>query len=119
MPRVTCAVARHKRKKRLMKKVKGYRGGRSKLLRTAKESYKRALQYAYRDRKAKKRDFRRLWIIRISAAVKQRGLSYSKFMGALAKAKVELNRKVLSEMAISDPKGFDQVVEIAKQNLPG
>lgn len=117
MPRATCGVARHKRKKRLMKKVKGYRGGRSKLLRTAKESYSRAQNYAYRDRKVKKRDFRKLWIIRINAAARERGISYSQLMHALKKADVTLNRKVLSEMAIADPKGFDQVVEIAKENL--
>ncbi|WP_372366614.1 50S ribosomal protein L20 [Candidatus Uabimicrobium sp. HlEnr_7] len=117
MPRVTCSVARHKRKKRLMKKVKGYRGGRSKLLRTAKESYIRSQNYAYRDRKVKKRDFRKLWIIRINAAVREKGLSYSQFMYALKNANVELNRKVLSEMAINDPKGFDSLIELAKENL--
>lgn len=117
MPRATCSVARHKRKKRLMKSVRGYRGGRSRLLRTAKETHFRAGNYAYRDRKAKKRDFRRLWIIRISAAVTERGLNYSQFICALKKANIDLNRKMLSEIAISDPQGFDQIVEIAKKNL--
>ncbi len=117
MPRVTSAVARHKRKKRLMKNVKGYRGGRSKLLRTAKETLFRAQQYAYRDRRNKKREFRKLWIIRISAAARLRGLSYSKLMGAIIKANIAINRKQLAEMAVSDPKGFDKVVEIAKEKL--
>lgn len=100
-----------------MKSVKGYRGGRSKLLRTAKESYYRAQSYAYRDRKVKKRDFRKLWIIRINAAARERGISYSQLIYALKEAQVILNRKVLSEMAIADPKGFDRVVEIAKEKL--
>lgn len=117
MPRVTCSVARHKRKKRLMKKVKGYRGGRSKLLRTAKESYYRAQQYAYRDRRKKKSDFRRLWITRISAAVRAHGISYSRFIYALKKAGITMNRKLLSELAIHDPQGFVSVVELAKENL--
>jgi len=100
-----------------MKKVKGFRGGRRKLLRTAKESLYRAQQYSYRDRKVRKRDFRRLWITRISAAVRMRGMSYSRFMGALIKAKIELNRKVLAEIAVSDPQGFDRLVEMAKEQL--
>lgn len=118
MPRTTCAVARHKRKKRLMKKVKGYRGGRSKLFRTAQETYYRALQYAFRDRKAKKRSFRRLWITRLTAALRPYGVSYSQFIGGLSGAKVELNRKMLSEIAIHDPKGFEQIVELVKKHLP-
>ena len=117
MPRATCAVARHKRKKRLMKKVKGYRGGRSKLYRTAKETLYRALQYSYNDRKRKKRDFRRLWITRISGAVRAQGLSYSQFIGALNQANIVINRKELSEMAIHDPQGFNGIVEMAKQHL--
>lgn len=117
MPRVTCSVARHKRKKRLMKKVRGYRGGRSKLLRTAKETYYRAQQYAYRDRKKKKGDFRQLWITRISAAVRANGISYSQFIYALKDAGINMNRKLLSELAIHDPQGFVSVVEIAKKHL--
>jgi large subunit ribosomal protein L20 len=101
-----------------MKKVKGYRGGRSKLFRTAQETHYRALQYAFRDRKAKKRDFRKLWITRINAAVRMYGLNYSQFMGAMANANIDINRKVLSEMAIHDPKGFEAIIEIAKQHLP-
>ena len=117
MPRVTSSVARHKRKKRLMKNVKGYRGGRSKLLRTAKESYIRSQNYAYRDRKAKKREFRKLWIIRINAAVRDKGLRYSEFINGLKKANIELNRKALSEMAISDPQGFERLIDMAKETL--
>lgn len=118
MPRATNGVSKHRRRKRLLKKVKGYRGGRSKLYRTAQETYYRAQQYAFRDRKAKKRTFRSLWITRISAAVRIHGLSYSQFMGALHRADILLNRKQLSEMAIHDPKGFEQIVTIARQNLP-
>ena len=100
-----------------MKKVKGYWGGRSKLLRTAKESYFRALQYAYNGRKKKKGDFRRLWIIRINAAVRAQGLNYSQFINALAKAEITINRKAMSEMAINDPQSFAQLVEIAKKQI--
>ncbi|RME83688.1 MAG: 50S ribosomal protein L20 [Planctomycetota bacterium] len=115
--RVTNAVPRHKRKKKIMKKAEGYRGGRSKLLRTAKEQVVRAGQYAYRDRKRKKRDFRKLWIMRINGACRQRGLSYSQFIHGLNKAGVEINRKWLSEIAISNPGIFDQLVEKAKSQL--
>ena len=100
-----------------MKKVKGYRGGRKCLFRTAKESLYRALQYSYTGRKRRKRDFRRLWIIRINAALQNYGISYSKFIGALKKANIQLNRKQLSEMAIANEKGFSKIVELAKKNL--
>jgi large subunit ribosomal protein L20 len=116
MPRVTCAVARHKRKKRLMKRVKGYWGGRSKLLRTAKETYYRSMAYAFSGRKNKKRNFRSLWITRISGALTQYGLCYSKFMGAVKKAGIIMNRKVLSELAIADPAGFDKIVNMVKES---
>jgi large subunit ribosomal protein L20 len=95
--------------------AKGYRGGRHRLYRTATEAVDRALSYAYRDRRNKKRDFRRLWITRISAAAKQNGTSYSRLMGGLRKADVELDRKVLANMAILDPKGFSEVVKLAVQ----
>jgi large subunit ribosomal protein L20 len=95
--------------------AKGFRGGRHKLYRTATEAVDRALSYAYRDRRNKKRDFRRLWITRINAAAKQNGTSYSRLMGGLKKANIELDRKVLSNMAILDPKGFSEVVKIAIQ----
>jgi large subunit ribosomal protein L20 len=107
-------AARRKAKRRLFKKAKGYRGGRSKLLRTVKESVVRAGAYAYRDRRVRKRDFRRLWIIRINAAVRQRGMRYSEFIAGLKKASIELDRKMLAEMAVNDPTGFDTVCEAVK-----
>ena len=110
-------AARRKSKRRLFKKVKGYRGGRSKLLRTAKETLIRAEVYAYRDRRVRKREFRKLWIIRINAACRERGIRYSQFIHGLSKAEITLDRKTLSEMAISDPAAFDAVVEQAKAAL--
>lgn len=98
-----------------MKMAKGYVGGRRKLYRTAVDTVQRALVFAYRDRKVKKREFRKLWIVRINAAVREHGVSYSRFIDGLGKAKVALDRKVLSELAISDPAGFAKVVELAKQ----
>ena len=117
--RTTNGAARAKAKRRLFKKVKGYRGGRSTLLRTAKEALVRSGVYAFRDRRARKRDFRRLWIIRINAAVRDRGLRYSEFINGLVKANITLDRKSLSEMAIADPAGFDAVVEQVKAALQG
>ncbi|MBL7684687.1 MAG: 50S ribosomal protein L20, partial [Deltaproteobacteria bacterium] len=93
----------------------GYRGGRSRLFRTAQEAVDKGLQYAYKDRRLKKRDFRSLWIQRISAAVKLADLSYSKFIAGLKKAKIMLDRKVLSEIAISDPIGFGKIIDWVKQ----
>jgi large subunit ribosomal protein L20 len=113
--RTTKGPARTRAKNRLFKKAKGYVGGRRKLLRTAKENLVRAGVYAYRDRRNRKRDFRRLWIIRINAAVRAHGLRYSEFIAGLAKAKVELDRKILADMAIADPEGFAAVVALAKQ----
>jgi large subunit ribosomal protein L20 len=95
--------------------AKGYVGGRRKLYRTAVDSVQRSLVFAYRDRKVKKREFRKLWIVRINAAVREHEMSYSRFIDGLNKAKVALDRKVLSELAISDPAGFAKVVELAKQ----
>ena len=95
--------------------AKGYVGGRRKLYRTAVDSVQRSLVFAYRDRKVKKREFRNLWIVRINAAVREHEMSYSRFIDGLNKAKVALDRKVLSELAISDPAGFAKVVELAKQ----
>ncbi len=115
--RTTKGAARNKAKRRLFKRAKGYRGGRSKLLRTAKESVVRAGAYAYRDRRARKRDFRRLWIIRINAAVRQRGMRYSQLIDGLKKANIELDRKMLAEMAVHDPAGFDTVCEAVKEAL--
>ncbi|MCS5574998.1 MAG: 50S ribosomal protein L20 [Pseudomonadales bacterium] len=110
-------AARTKAKRRLFKRTKGYRGGRSNLLRTAKETLIRADVFAYRDRRLRKRDFRRLWITRINAATRQRGLRYSEFICGLGKTGIELNRKMLSEMAIHDPAAFDAVVEQVKEAL--
>lgn len=110
-------AARTQAKKRLFKKTKGYRGGRQNLLRTAKETLVRAGAFAFRDRKVRKREFRKLWIIRINAACRERGIRYSEFINGLKKANIELDRKTLSEMAIHDPAAFDQVVEAAKSAL--
>ncbi len=110
-------AARNKAKRRLFKKVKGYRGGRSGLFRTAKETLVRAGVFAFRDRRVRKREFRKLWIIRINAACRERGLRYSEFICGMEKAKLGLDRKSLSEMAIHDPTGFDSVVARVKEAL--
>jgi large subunit ribosomal protein L20 len=115
--RTTKGSARNRAKRRLYRQTKGYRGGRRNLLRTAKETLLRAGAYAYRDRRVRKRDFRRLWIVRINAAVRERGLRYSEFMHGLQKAGLELDRKSLSELAIHDPAAFDAVVQQVKQAL--
>jgi large subunit ribosomal protein L20 len=115
MARVTRGFKARRRRNKVLKLAKGYRGGRHRLYRSATEAVDRALNYAYRDRRNKKRDFRSLWIARISAAAKQNGTSYSRFMGGLKKAGVELDRKVLSNMAILDPNAFTQVVKLAVQ----
>ena len=110
-------AARNKAKRRLFKKVKGFRGGRGGMLRTAKETLVRAGAFAFRDRRVRKREFRKLWIIRINAACRQRGLRYSELIHGLVKANLGLDRKSLSEMAIHDPAGFDAVVEKVKAAL--
>ena len=115
--RTTKGAARNKAKRRLYRKVKGYRGGRGKLLRTAKEALIRSGQFAYRDRKVRKREFRKLWIIRINAACRERGLRYSEFINGLNKANLQLDRKSLAEMAVNDPEGFDAVVAQVKDTL--
>ncbi|QDU59080.1 50S ribosomal protein L20 [Aeoliella mucimassa] len=115
--RTTNGAARNRKKNRLFKSVKGYRGGRGKLLRTAKETAVRAGAYSFRDRKVRAREFRKLWILRINAAVRERGMRYSVFANGLKKANIELNRKMLSEMAIHDPAMFDAVVEKVKAAL--
>lgn len=114
MPRARPGAARHRKKLRIRKAARGYRGGRSKLYRTAKEAIMRAGVYAYRDRRARKRDFRGLWIIRLAAACHERGIAYSRFIYGLKGANIITNRKMLSEIAIADPKAFDAIVEIAK-----
>ena len=114
MSRVTRGYKARRRRKKMLKMAKGYVGGRRKLYRTAHDSVRRSLAYAYRDRKAKKREFRKLWIVRINAATREHGLSYSRFIDGLNKAQVSLDRKVLAEVAVSDPAGFKAVVELAK-----
>ena len=115
--RTTKGAARTRAKKRLFKKVKGFVGGRRKLLRTAKETLVRSGVYSFRDRRNRKRDFRKLWIIRINAAVHQHGMRYSEFIAGLKKAKIELDRKILADMAVADPQGFEQVVNLVKNAL--
>ncbi len=116
MPRVRSSVARLKRKKKIMQAAKGARGGRSKLYKSAKENVERGLRYAYRDRRRRKRDFRRLWIIRINAAARVHDLSYSRFMSGLKKAGVEINRKMLADLAVRDPVAFGELAEVVKKN---
>jgi len=115
--RVKAGVARRRSKNRLFKRAKGFRGGRGKLLRTVKETIIRADAYATRDRRVRKRDFRKLWITRISAAVKMRDLRYSEFIHGLKLANVILDRKSLSQMAIQDPTAFDSVCDLVKKAL--
>jgi large subunit ribosomal protein L20 len=115
--RTTIGAARRRKKNRLFKKAKGYTGGRGRLLRSVKETLLRSEAFAFRDRRARKREFRKLWIIRINAACRERGLRYSEFIAGLVKAQIELDRKTLSEMAIHDSAAFDAVVEKAKAAL--
>ncbi len=115
--RTTKGAARAKAKRKLFKRAKGYRGGRRNMLRTVKETLIRAGVFAFRDRRVKKREFRRLWITRINAACRMRGISYSVFINGLNKAGIELNRKSLAEIAVCDPAGFDSIVESAKEAL--
>lgn len=117
MARVKRAVMGRKRKKKVLKLAKGYFGGKSKLFRTAKQAVMKSGQYAYIGRKNKKRDFRRIWITRISAACRMNGMNYSTFMNGLKKADVSLNRKMLSEIAIHDPKAFSALCDKAKAAL--
>jgi large subunit ribosomal protein L20 len=114
MPRVKSNVVRLARKKKIMEAAKGYRGGRSKLWKSAKETVERGWAYAYRDRKQKKRQFRRLWITRINAAAREHDLSYNRLMNGLKKAGVEINRKVLADLAVRDPAAFSKLTELAK-----
>ncbi len=114
MPRVKRAVIRRKRISKLFKASKGFFGGRKNLLRTAINAVQKARQYQYRDRRTRKRDFRRLWIQRINAAARINGLSYSKFIHGLKQADVEINRKVLAQIAIDDPQGFSDLVAVAR-----
>jgi large subunit ribosomal protein L20 len=117
MPRATSAVARHRKKKKYLRAARGYFGGRSKLWRIAKNAVERGWQYSYRDRKNRKREFRRLWITRINAAAREHDLSYSRFMNGLKLAGVEVNRKVLADLAVREPEAFGALVEQAKAKL--
>ena len=112
--RVKRGVAAHRRHKKYLKMAKGYIGAGSRLYRTARERVERALCFAFRDRKQKKRDFRRLWIVRISAACEMNGTSYSRFMGGLKKASVGLDRKILADLAVRNPEAFSKLVAVAK-----
>ena len=117
MPRVKHAVATKRRKKKVLAKANGYWGARSRLYRTAQEAVNRAEAYAYRDRRVRKRDFRQLWIARINAAARINGLSYSRLIHGLDKAGVEINRKVLADLAVTDPPAFSAIAEQAKAHL--
>jgi len=114
MARVKRGINVKKRHKRVLKAARGYRGGRSKLFRSAQEAVNRALAYSYRDRKVRKRNFRRLWIVRINAALETMGISYSKFINGLNKAGITINRKVLAQMAVTDPPAFSALVSKVK-----
>jgi large subunit ribosomal protein L20 len=115
MPRVKKAVKSRARRKKILSAAKGYRGGRGTLLRTAKETVERALKFAYRDRKVKKREFRSLWIMRINAAAREHAMSYSKFMNGLKKANVTLDRKSLANLAATNPEAFAELAKLAKE----
>ena len=115
--RVKRGLAAHRRHKRYLEQAKGYRAGRHKLYRTAREAVERALCYAYRDRKVRKREFRKLWILRINAAARLSGLSYSRFMNGLSKAGIALDRKVLADLAVRQKEDFAKLVELAKGQL--
>jgi len=115
MPRATNNPASRRRRKKILKAAKGYFGRKSKTLINAKEAVDRSMLYAYRDRRNRKRDFRRLWITRINAATRLHGLSYSKFIHALKEQGIDLDRKILAEMAVNDPKGFEKLATMAKQ----
>ncbi len=117
MPRVKRSVHAKKKRRKVFKLSKGYYGSRSKCYRIATEAVDRGLAYAYRDRKARKREFRRLWIARINAAVRAEGMTYSTFINGLKKAQVELDRKVLADIALHDPAAFSQIVSVARQAL--
>jgi large subunit ribosomal protein L20 len=117
MPRVKSNVVRLKRKKQIMKAARGGFGARSKLWKAAKENVERGWRYAYRDRKNKKRDFRRLWITRINAAAHQNGMSYSVFINGLTKAGIEVNRKILADLAVRDPQAFTALADQARAAL--
>ncbi len=117
MPRVKRGKKRRKRRKKILKRAKGFFGGRSRLHKRAREVVDKARQYAYAHRRQKKRNFRSLWIVRINAAARMNDMTYSQFMGGLGKAGVELNRKMLADIALKEPETFSEIVEIAKDAL--
>jgi large subunit ribosomal protein L20 len=117
MPRSTTSPARNKRKKKIFKAAKGYFGGRKNLFRTAKDAVEKGWLHAYRDRKKKKRNFRRLWITRINAAARENELSYSRFMNGLKEAGIELDRKALADLAVRNPEAFSALADRAKEGL--
>ena len=117
MPRVKRGTMTHKRHKKVLERAKGYWGGRSRLFKTAKEAVHHAMNYAYRDRRNRKREFRRLWIARINAACREQGFTYGRFIEGLSKAGIGLDRKMLSELAINDAQAFTQLVEQAKAQI--
>jgi len=115
MPRIKRGTVARKRRKKILKLAKGYYGAKSKLFRVAKQQVMKSLSYAYRDRRQRKRDFRKLWIARINAAARNSGISYSRFINGLKKADVQINRKVLADLAVNDKAAFAQLVEVAKE----
>ncbi len=117
MPRVKGGYTTRQRRKKVLKLAKGYYGSKRTLYRTANEQVMRSLRYSYRDRKQRKREFRKLWITRINAAARNEGMSYSRLMNGLSRAGVEVNRKMLADLAVNDPQGFAKFVEIAKNEL--
>lgn len=117
MPRAKNSVASRRRRKKVLKQARGYFGARGRLFRTAREAVNRAQAYAYRDRRNRKREFRRLWIARINAAARLHGLSYSQLMNGLSRADIAVNRKILADLAVRDPGAFASVVEEAKSHL--
>ena len=117
MPRASNNVQRTRRRKKLLKQARGYRGGRHRLYIPARETLERGLQFAYRDRRDRKRQFRKLWITRINAAAREHGLSYSRFIYGLKEAEIEIDRKLLAELAVNDPQGFAELAAAAKAKL--
>lgn len=118
MPRVKRSITAKKKRRKILKLAKGYFGARSRLLRTATEAVDRAMKYAYRDRRVRKRDFRKLWIVRINAAARSYNITYSRLIDGMTKANVALDRKILADLAVHDPQGFAAVVNLAKGELP-
>ena len=115
MPRSKTSVPSHRRRRKLINKTKGRWGGKSRLLRSARETYEKGLTYAYRDRRVRRREFRRLWIVRINAAARATGTTYSQLMNGLKKNRVEIDRKILADLAVRDPQAFQNIVQLAQQ----